>query len=472
MTTNAPTTLTRTIQIASASALIALAGISGCSRSDEAQSAVKEAGRSFSSVAAGDSTASRSFAQTTYKETEQLVSPFAGSDDGYAEAAAVSLSLAKLGQASLASTSASKAEIEALHKARIIRGMLNEWLTMTAIAQAAGLFDPSAELAEINSLISLRQDDIKQYRAQREQIESRINELDTQIADLRAKSFAERNKSGALELEMPRVSATKAAQIVERVREHTLRADGYELEAIRIEGVVGQLRPGAREVGLNVNKAVSQIALLEEARTELGDRETSSRNDAQLASDAATAANQRLQAAVTEYTQFRDSQVNDANEKAITLARTSISALRDANRAIKQIASLTKASAQQTLAECYSRQATGHAEAAILYHALEEAGISGNWASMAQISLNAQTESNASADEAFQNAASALRSARIRGDEGEKIEATAVRLDMLGGVEPEPEYEESFDEDLTDDSTDDFDDEKAVEEELTEEDDG
>ncbi len=440
----------QSIQFACACTLIALAGIAGCSRSDDAQAAVKEASRSFNSVAAGDSTASKTFSQKAYSQTEQLVSEHTGNEDGYAEAAAVTLSLAKLGQASLASSKASQAEIAALHKARIIRGMINEWLTMTAIAQGAGQFDPSAELNEINKLISIRKDDIKQYQIQREQIEDRIAELDAQVDELRRKSIVERNESGALELQMPRVSATEAAKIVVRVREHTLRADNYELEATRIEGIVGQLRPGAREISLNVEKATSQIALLEDARNELAKREASSRADAKLANEAAAAATERIKKAIADYAQFRNTQVNDANEKAISLTRASISALRDANKTIKQIASLTKASAQQTLAECYSRQANGHAEAAILYHALAEAGIPGDWATHAQTSRNQQAQAKASANDAFQSAASALRSARIRGDEGEKLEATAARLDRLGGLEPEPEYEDTYEEGIPD----------------------
>ncbi len=470
----------KTVQIASVSALIAMSGLAGCSRSDESQTAVKQAGRSFTSIAAGNPNAADSFSQKTYTETEQLVSQYAGSEDGYAEGAAVTLALAQLGQAALASQDATTAETASLHKARVIRGMINEWLTMSAIAQAAGQFDASAELAEINSLITMRQDDVQKYTTQREQMDSEIAEIDALIADLRTKADAQRNESGALELQMPRVSATQAAEIVVRVREHTLRADQYELEAMRNEGIVGQLRPGAREISLNVDKASSQIQLLEDARDELRTREASSRQDAQEARDAAVAASSRIKAAAADYAQFRDNEVNSANEKTISLTRKSISSLRDANNVIKSIASLTKSSAQQTLAESYSRQAGGHAEAAILYNALLESGVSGDWASMAQSATDAQTEAREAANEAYQNAASSLRGARVRGDEGDKLEATAVRLDQLGGVEPEPEYEESyddenyddenFDEEYSDDSEYDDADEKSSDD--TEEDDG
>jgi len=433
------------LSIGLVSASISLIGIAGCSRSDDAQQAVKEAGRSFDSIAGGDATASPSFSETTYSKTEDLLKQYAGNQDGYHEAAAVSLSLSKLGQASLSSMRASDMETEALQQARVIRGMINEWLTMSAIAKAAGQFDPSSEISEIEHIISLRQEDIRQYTAQREQIQSEIDKQDAQIADLRSKSTDEREQAGGLELQMPRVSAVEAAQIAQHVREYTLRADQYELEAVRIEGVVGQLRPGAREIGLNVNKATSQIALLQDALNELHDREVSSQNDAQQAQSAAQAAAKRITEAVANYAQLRAQQVNDANEQAISLARASISALRDATRVTKQIGSLTKASARQTLAELYARQAGGFAEAAILYHALDEAGIPGDWASPIQDALSAQQQAKAAANEGFQNAASSLRGARIQGPEGEKLEATAIRLDQLGGIEPKPEFDKSAD---------------------------
>tara|TARA_R110002073_G_scaffold275332_1_gene438996 strand:- start:169311 stop:170729 length:1419 start_codon:yes stop_codon:yes gene_type:complete len=455
MPNQSPTSPYRTFQIVTIAALISLAGLAGCSESDESAAAVKQAGRSFTSIAAGDSTTANAFSEKTYRETEQLVSEFAGSESGYAQGAAITLSLAKIGQASLASQQASRAETESLQKARIVRGMINEWLTMSAIANAAGQFDPSKDIADINGFIMLRQDDIKQYQAQREQIESQIDDLDSQIADLRAKASSERNESGALELEMSRVSAAEAAKIVLQVREHTLRADQYQLESIRIEGVVGQLRPGAREIGLNVNKAESQVALLKKAQDELRARESASKNDAQQAHDAANAAAQRIDDAMNEYAQFRSEEVSPANDRAISLTRGAISALRDANSTLKQIASLTKASAQQTLAECYARQAAGYAEEAILYTALSEAGIPGDWSSAAQSASEAQRQAKTDSNDAFQSAAASLRGARVQGDERDKIEATAARLDLLGGLEPEVEeeymddsYEEDFDEDF------------------------
>jgi len=465
------TTARRPLALISASALIAFAGIAGCSKSDDAKAAVNTAARSLGTIAAGDPTATPTNTKKVYSEIESSVADHAGSENGYSEAAAITLSLSKLGQASLASIDAAKTETQALHKGRIVRGMLNEWLTMSAIAQAAGQFDASDERRDIEQLIELRKDDVTKYTAQREAMNAQIEELDAQIADLQAKAEVERNEAGGLELEMPRVSATKAAELVVRVREHSLRADGYELEAVRIQGVVGQLRPGAREIGLNVDKAKSQITLLESARAELAERESASRNDAREAQQAASAAVERIADAVADYAQFRESEVSSANAKAISLARGAISALRDAKGPTKQVSALTESSAQQTLAESHARQAAGFGEAAILYNALIESNVPGDWSALAQQATDSQAESTTEANTAFEKAASTLRRARIGGDEGDKAEATATRLELLAGIEPEPEYDDSYEEEPVnyDDTEEDYD-EESLDEPVDDED--
>ncbi len=432
------------LALTGAGVLLALAGLGACSRSDEAQAAVEQAGLTFSSVAAGDPTAVQSEALKQYKATEQLVEEYAGDDSGYAEAAAVSLGLARLGQASLASQDAAEAETLALHKARVIRGMISEWLTMTALSQAASTFDPGQDIEQLGGIIAMREQDIEQYQRQSEQISAEIADKEARIAALRDKASVERNKSGELELRMARVSAVEAADIAQQVREHTLRADQFDLEATRIDGVVGQLRPGAREIGLNVEKATSQIELLNKAIEELHQRAEASGADAELAHQNAAAAAKRIGDAVEEFAAFRQEEVKSAHERAVSMINSALAALREANNRVKEVSSLTRASVQQTLAECYARQAGGYGEEALLYNALRDAGLQGDWDQMIASALSASDEARQAANGAFQDAASALRSA-ARGEGGEKLEATAQRLEQLGGVVPEPAGEESPD---------------------------
>ncbi len=462
-----PTSLRPLTMTLLAGATITLLGLSGCGESNEAQSAVKQAGRSFTSVAVGDANATPEFSEQTYEKAVNSLSPHAGDSDGYAEAAAIGVAMAKKGQAALASQRAAQIENEARHQARVIRGMINEWLTMNAISKAAGMFDPSSEIKELEGIIELRKDDISSYQQQMELINEEISQHESKIATLKARADEQRNQAGAIELQMPRVSAQEAAKLAAQVREFSLRADQYELEAVRIEGVVGQLRPGAREVSLNVEKARSQVELLNKAVAELRDRAQASRLDAQQARENADAAVERIESAVAAYQSLRDTSVQEAHDEAIKLARDAINAVRDARDAIKQGAALNKADAQQLLAEFSLRQAGGEHEEAQLYMALDESGISGDWGSRAQAATAQAQELTQAAQQSYLDAAASLRAARVRGDVGERLESTAKRLEMLGGLEPEPEYIEQ-DEDA--ESYDDADDMSTDSGEMTLED--
>lgn len=430
--------------------------LSGCGGESESQAAVKKAGRSFTAVALGDPNASPTKSDEIYRAAEQDLSRFAGDSDAFAEAAAVGVAMAKRGQAALASHEVSQAENNAFHKARVIRGMINEYLTMSAIAQAASTFDPGADIADIESIILLRRDDIGNYEREMQSINREIEAHEAKIADLRSRAGEQRNEAGALELQIPRVSATEGAELAAQAREFTLRADQFDFEATRIEGIVAQLRPGAREVSLNVEKARAQIALLGDAIDELRERARQSQNDAAEARTNANEALSRITDAVADYQSHRDGQVESTNDRAISLIRAAISASREARDAVKTVATINKSDAQQTLAEFQMRRANGEREEAMLYLALIEAGVPGDWqASMDSASTSAD-ELEAEAKQSYQDAASSLRAIRANGDAGEKLDATAQRLDQLGGVEPEIEYDDegSYNDGYESDDTD------------------
>ncbi len=466
MTTRRNATISSTLRMTLlAGGVSSLMLLSACGGESESQAAVKDAGRSFTTIALGDANATPTKSAELYSQAEQSLSAHAGDENGFAEAAAVGLAMAKRGQAALAGQDASKAETRALRQARIIRGMINEYLTMSAIAQAAGQFDPSAEITEIESIIVLRRDDIGKYQRQMESINEEIAGHESKIEDLRNKAAEQRNQAGGLELQIPRVSATEGAKIAEQVREFTLRADQYNLEATRLEGIVAQLRPGANEVSLNVEKARAQIKLLGEAIDELRERAAQSQSDAAEARTNANNALTRINNAVAEYQSLRDDEVDAANSNAISLIRAAIRASGDARDAVKTVATINKADALQSLAEMLMRQSNGEREEGMLYQSLHEANVPGSWE-------GAMNDANAKADEllaeaqqSYLDAANAMRSVRATGDAGDKLNATAQRLEMLGGLEPEPEETmptdeddwsdedtESFDEDMSDDS--------------------
>ncbi len=433
--------------------------LGGCSKSDGAKEAVNEAGLEFRKVSIGDSTNSDSFASSAYTKAGELASAHAGSDGPYNEAAAVSVALSKLGLATLASGVASETETAAMHQSRIIRGHLSEWISMNAVAQASSNFEISDELKELQGLIKLRTADARDYSELFASLNSEIQNYQTQIEDLDAKSATERNESARFELQMTSVTATQAAQLAERVREHSLRADGYELEAVRVSGQVGQLLPGAHEIELQVKKATDQISLLNLSIDELKQRVVDSKADSAQARANAELAQSKLIELVDALEDFRQNTSIPASEKVISLIRQSLSASRDASKSSKASGAIAKASANESLASAYSRQSRGEAEMVSLYQSILSSGIPGNWQSKLDSHTATREELAESSREAFLNAASALRGARARGASGESMEAAAVRLDRLGGVEPEPEYTEEYESDEPDYDDTDYDDE-------------
>lgn len=428
--------------------------LSGCSRQDEAKSAVAEAGLEFQKISVGDATLSESVASSAYTKAGDLTSEFAGGDGAFDEAASVSVALSKLGLSTIAGGEASEAETNAMHQSRVIRAHLSEWISMNAVAKASTNFDVTDDRVALRELIDLRQLDVQSYTKLYTSLNDEIKDFQHQIAELDAKSFEQRNKGARYELEMTSVSATKAAELAGLVREHSLRADTYELEADRLRGRLGQLLPGAHEVELQVKKANDQIDLLNLSLDELDQRVRDSKADSAQARANAQQAQTSLTQLVEELEEYRQNTANPASDKVFSLIRQSLTASRDARSNAKASGSIAKATAQEHLGRATMRLARGEAEMVSLYQSIDAAGIPGDWQSKIDSHTARYEELVGQSQQAFQDAASAVRSVRARGVTGESLEAAAVRLDRLGGVEPEPEYEEEYDE--YDEDTDSF----------------
>ncbi len=440
-------------------AITASISLVGCSKNDEAKDAVSDAGNEFRKVSVGNPNLSDSVSSDAYTSAEQAVSAFAGGDSAYGEAAAVTVALAKLGMANIAGGEASETETVSMHQSRIIRGHLSEWIAMNAVAQASSNIDISDEKAALQELIELRSGDVAQYTKLFESLQEEINTFQSQIDNLNARAISERNEGARFELQMTGVSATQAAQLAEKVREHSLRADGYELESVRLQGKVGQLLPGAHEVELQVKRASDQIELLELSIDELDQRVRDSKTDSAQARANAQQAQSRLKELVEALEDYRQDTAGPAGQKVISLIRQSLTASRDAKKTAKVSGAIAKASANEQLGRAFARLARSEAEMVSLYQSIQDSGIPGDWQSSLE---DHQTDSEGFYEEsrqAFQSGASALRSIRIRGEAGESLEAAAVRLDRLGGVEPEPEYNEGYESDESehDESDDEFD---------------
>ncbi len=464
---------TRTIATVSLLTLLSVSTLplSGCSGESEAQKAVEQAELSLRKVSIGDPTLGRSLNDKAYQEAEQAVADHAGSDKPFGEAASVSLAIAKLGQSALAGQAASDAETASLHKSRIIRARLSEWITMNAVARASMNFDVSADTEQLRELIALRRQDVAEFEQLLATIRTEIDGYEAQIADLEAKASEQRNEAARYELQMPNVSAQEAAQLAERVREHTLRADAYELEAFRVQGSLDRVLPESREIANQVEKAKGQIRLLNESLEEIDQRVRNAEQDARDARQRAEDAQTALVALIDELETFREETAAPAHARVERSIRDALAALREVKDNATTAGSLATSTAQQHLARALERQARGEADMALLYESLLSANVPGPWGDRMNDHAAARDDLQQRADQAFLDAAGAIRRARARGDNADRLEATAARLEALGGQTPEPEEEfddgsstEDFDEELDESFEDDADTEMIDEE--------
>lgn len=414
--------------------LLASGSLAGCERDSDSQTAVRNAGHKFGSISPELSGHSAS----VYEEIIRSVSSHAGSGDGYAEAAAVTLAQARLGQATQAAQEAARAEAESIRRIRVIRGSLSEYITAAAVAEAATRFNAQNDLTELDGLLASRRQDQSTYERQKAEIDAQIADLDARIAELKTKAQTERARAGELGLQMSGVNAQRAAELAAEIREHTLRGDQFDLEAQRIEGRVGQLRPSAAEIGMNVEKAKSQIAQLLNAQRELQARGRAAQTDAAESRAAAAQARDRLADKARELIAFREAEVAAKNDRVVSLLSQSQTALRDARDVVQASAAVTRASIGEITGSVWARRAAGQTEAAAIFEALAAAGIPGPMAQTAQSERNAAAESATNSTNAYRAAAEALRSVRARGDASDKLRAAAERLDRLAGIEPEP----------------------------------
>ncbi len=447
----APRTMSRPL----VACLVAAVGMMHACGDDEARQAVRTASIQFDSIAAGDENYRIDEALSGYKEIEALVSEHAGDASGYNQAAAVSLAQAKLGQAAHAAQELARAEADAGRRVRVLRATLSEYLTLSAIAEAASVYDPAEDLTELDRLIAIREADADRYAQQKSEIDNQIADLEAKVAVLRTKAVAERRQAGEIELSMIDVSAQRAAELAADAREFTLRADQHDLEADRIMGRVGQLKPSAAEISLNATNAANQIAMLERSKGEANERARASQEDASKARAAAASARDRLAGLANEYQDYRTGEIARMSGQVTGLLNRANTDLNQARDALKNTAEATRSSVKEALGSAWSRRATGHADAAAIFQSLADAGVPGGFAALAEQARADTDESLESSKRAFADAARALRQIRVSGDARDRLEQAALRLDRLGGNEPEPEFSEEFqEEDLGEESTD------------------
>mgnify|MGYP001796684338 CR=1 FL=1 len=418
--------------LASGLALTAWGSLSGCGQESEAAAKVRAAEAQLSSVGGGETTGADSYTRGVYADVARdLQSAGSGASDGDAASASLVLARAKMGLGEAAAESLVERHAELLRRVGAARASLASWIDRQSEAASLEAFDPSDEQRSIAAARSERVDLREQAEAEIERLTSAFAEFEAAAAAATQSATSARSSALAVQEDMDRSSATRAASLASRLRELRRQGDAFERTASDYEAQMDLLRPEIETVELQIRALASQINRLDQRRIMLDERQTQLRSDAaderRLAAEAAAMLDDRL----GEIRDLLEGDLGSAATDAISQFRDAASQAQRARSAIRDEASRTAGAARRRMADSMVIQASGydavasHQETAA---ASEPAPPSASDYRQRAVELRqSQSESLEAAAEAYETAISEL-SAGAPSDDAARLERTLQML--------------------------------------------
>ncbi|VAX41783.1 hypothetical protein MNBD_PLANCTO03-313, partial [hydrothermal vent metagenome] len=422
----------------------------------------------------------------------------ANGDSTVAADAAVLVSAAQRGLGLHEAGKAADLQRLALSRLPGIRAELEAWKMHNAAAEAAASYDPAPEFARIDDGVRDRQEQAELARASKAVIDREIAGLLESVASRMAEASDLRGQAGALQLQIPGVSATEGLALTEQIRVLTRKADGLEFEAREIKTQADRKTADLHATEVEIAKLESQIELFAKSRTAVQTRQTAAQQRAARArGDAQKAANMiamlvdtadsavppalaevmavnesSLELSAEELfgsgpaaiTPFLAAVVTPTIESAARQFTTAASTAKRASSARRGASQIAVGEAKQSLGDIRWMQAGGldayaqmMEELASAHPALPSAA---EYASRAQTARVESVEAKQAAFEAFQDAKSAYEGSGAKGDVKDRLEEVGARLNDISKIvgegvmdaealdaleEPEPILEEEAD---------------------------
>lgn len=438
-TTRSAPFLTRTrLLLAAGCAGLVLAG-GGCGP-DADEQALTNASIRLSTVSLGSGTAApEESARAAFNEVIAALQGIASGEGALAADAAVLVSEAQRGLGILLAEDVAELHQRAQLRHAPIRAQLRAWQMHSAAAEAAALYDPAPELAELDRETRARQDESERVSRRKSEIEGRIADLLAQVTDRMSQASELRAQAGELQMEIPRVSATEGLALTERIRELTRRADKLEMDARELKVQADRLNLDLRAAEVETEKLANQIELLAQSRSAVRTRATASEEQAARARGDAQRAAQRVAELVDSgenaLTALMEGPVRSAAADATRQFETAAATGRRAMSARRSEAQLVVGQAQQSLGNTQWTHALGLDGYAQLLEELAQAEpalpASAEYASRAVAARRAAAEAKLAAYEAYDAAKSAYEGTGARGEAAERLEAVATRMNEI-----------------------------------------
>ncbi len=441
---------TRSSARVAALALLAGLALPACNRSDQNLHAIATASSKLQSNSGGAyATPYDKFQTQNYRDTIAAAKPVLDAEQKSPEgsAAGTLVGAAQLGQAQALLDQAVLTEQIAINKMMIVRVLLTNWSAYSTSADSAGGFDPKAILAQIDAEKAEHEKEIQAFQ-------SRLQDIERQLADLRAKAKARSDEATKLSEEFSRareslgtLSARDAEVRLTEARETKRKGDGVRVEASRLQAQADVLQPEATELKVLIDATRNRIAGLDREKLELSEKAQQGRAAASQSQAAAAETAKQLEAALADLSSFRAQEVNPKRDAALSALRTAATTAKASSSDASAGGKILNGRVQLALAGALAAKASS---LQMYVHLLQTAAnaspalpfASGLAAQIKETSDQAQVASD-EAKAAYEAAQSAFSSVQLRGPGSaqikEKLTQLAESLGALAGhVPPTP----------------------------------
>lgn len=436
---------TPTLRIALASLCLAAATVPGCIEEDQLSAAIDEVSTSLELLAApGTAIPGTKLRNDTYNNAISTLRPLvAGGSPQQKAAAWLLIARSELGLADGPLASAADARKELTDAVLGIRAELVAYRELAALAAAAESFDPTEEIAELQTKISDRVASAAEVREAMDAVRAEIAEFESLAEQALAAADEHRRAEASLRSEMLSMSAVDAQPIALQAAEQRSRADELAAESDRRAAQAEVLRPQITAFEGELDRLAEQQKLLEESIESLNaQREATAAEAADYRTRAGEIAD-RVTQAVNNADAYRTGPMQEAFDETVAALEAAAESAGKAT-ASRKSSNLLRAEIMHKLGGASIAHASSLDKlAASVSEALNDAGIGGS--SFAGVLSAIESDAAAARDrgnEALREARDGYQSAGVGGEGADRIDDVVASISAkLGESDDAPEAE-------------------------------
>ncbi len=417
-------------RVLTAASLLVLAG--GCKKEDANARTFEDSARSVH-AAASAGPASADHSATVYKKAITDLAPIAAGGGGTGAAAASLSAQSGLGVAERAVSKVHGASAEVREALASARLNLNSWITRSTMASVTGSFDPSSQIAELETNRSEIENRIRALTEEKRNVTGQIESLRQQAKSKSDEAARFYSQAADLQTRASTMSASAGLSLVEQARETKRRGDAEAMHATTLNSQADVLQPTLQNATLELDLAQNRLTNLNDSAADLEAQRSAAQRAASEARNNAVQYSQQIdffvEGARKAMTESFESSVAEA-ERLVN------SAMKDASSASQTLplqGKLVQASGRMTLADVKATAASLTNDYARLLEAVAAAAPAvpnqSEYVAKAREARSQAEAAYAASVEAIESARAAVSSVPAKGPAKEKLDALAALLE-------------------------------------------